>query len=299
MKLLRKRGSKMDINITPQQKVIDYFTKKESRWGYSLFLKGIKHFGYYPESKEKLSMAEAQRLMVEKLHEKLDLETNSLLLDAGCGEGEVATYLANKYQFRVRGVDLLNFSIEKAIQKRNHLRLKDKVEFHVMDYANLDFSEEIFDGVYTMETLVHASDHRHALKEFHRVLKPNGRLVLFEYSMCPPDNFPPRLRKIAEMVIEESGMHSLPYFLHGKFPEILGSLGFTDISVENITPRIMPMLRKFNFIAWLPYQLIKLLRLERKFVNATAAVEGYKNLAGNDYCRYNIVVARKTEQRNK
>lgn len=288
-----------NINQTSQQKVIDYFTKRESRWGYFLLLKGVKHFGYYPEGKEKLSMIEAQRLMVEKLHEKFDLEANSLLLDTGCGEGEVAIYLANKHQFRVRGVDLLNFSIAKAIQKRDRLGLEKRVEFQVMDYTNLGFPDEMFNGVYTMETVVHASDHKRALQEFHRVLKPNGKLVLFEYSTCPIENIPPRLRKIAEMVVKESGMHSLPFFIHGKFPEILGSVGFTDISVENITPRIMPMLRKFYLIAWLPYQLIKLLGLQRKFVNATSAVEGYRNFVKNDYWRYNIVVARKAERRNK
>ena len=288
-----------NTNPIPRQKVIDYFTKKESRWGYSLLLKGVKHFGYYPEGRQSLSMEEAQKLMVEKLYEKLALGADSLLLDAGCGEGEVATYLANKHRFLVRGVDLLDFSIAKARQKRDRAGLEKKIKFRVMDYTDLDFPDEMFDGVYTMETLVHASDHRQALQEFHRVLKPNGKLVLFEYSTCPPENIPPRLRKIAEMVVEETGMHSLPHFLHGKFPEILGSVGFPDISVENITPRIMPMLRKFHLIAWLPYQLIQLFGLQRKFVNATFAVEGYKHLMGNEYWRYNIVVARKTEQKNE
>ena len=277
--------------LTPQQKVIDYFASIESRLGYFLLLKGVKHFGYYPEGQEKISMAEAQRLMVEKLYKKLNLKPNSLLLDAGCGEGEVATYLANKYKFQIKGVDLLKFSIEKANKKKLNLGLEKKVEFQVMDYMNSDFSKETFDGIYTMETLVHVPDYKRALQEFYRTLKPRGKLVLFEYSTRSLDNFPSRLRKIRELVIEESGMHSLPHFLHGKFPEILKNAGFTNISVENITPRIIPMLKKLYLIGYLPYQLIKLLRLQRKFINTTSAVEGYKNFIKNDFWRHNIITA--------
>lgn len=284
-----------DIDLIKQQKVIDYFSSRGSRWGYFLLLKGVKHFGYYPKGKEKISMIEAQRLMVEKLYEKLNLKPNSLLLDAGCGEGEVATYLANKYQFQIKGVDLLKFCIEKANKKRVNLGLEKKVEFRVMDYMNLDFPNEKFDGIYTMETLVHVSDYKRALDGFYRTLKPKGRLVLFEYTISPIENIPLTFQKTAEMIIEECGMHSLPHFLHGKFPEILKGSGFTDISVENITPRTIPMLRKFYLIAHLPYQIIKLLRIQRKFINATSAAEAYKNVVKNDVFRYNIVTAVKEQ----
>ena len=289
-------NSNSGSNLPLQQKVVDYYTTKESRWGYFLLLKGVKHFGYYPEGREDISMADAQRLMVEKLRENRDLPADSLLLDAGCGEGEVATYLANRYQFRVQGVDLQEDGITKAEKRRARLKLERRVEFRVMDYMDLAFPDETFDGVYTMETLVHAPDYRQALREFHRVLKPGGTLVLFEYSMCPMESYPRRLREIARMVIEESAMYSLPLFLHDRFSELLENSGYTVISTENATERIVPMLRTFYRLAWLPYQLIKLLGRQRQFINTTFAAESYENRA-HDYARYNIVVARKDGQR--
>jgi sterol 24-C-methyltransferase len=33
-----------------------------------------------------------------------------------------------------------------------------------MDYTNLDFPNETFDAIYTMETLVHAADYSQALQ---------------------------------------------------------------------------------------------------------------------------------------
>ena len=282
---------------TPRRKAIDYFSSRESRWGYTLLLKGIKHFGYYPAGRENLSMYKAQRLMEDKLAEMLNLDSGSLVLDAGCGEGGVAIYLAQKHRLRVEGVDLLEASIERANKKVSELGLQDRVSFQVMDYTKLNFPDESFDGVYTMESLVHVLDYQQALWEFHRVLKPGGKLVLFEYSVRSEDDVitTERQRKIAEMVIEESGMHALPHFLHGKFPEILGEAGFIDVSVEDITPRMMPMLRKFYLIAYLPYQLIKLLGLQRTFINATSAAEGYKIIKEGRIWRYNIIIATKSE----
>ena len=273
------------------RKVIKYFNTKESKWGYTLLLKGTKHFGYYPKGKENISMIQAQTLMEDKLAEKLNLPINSLVLDAGSGEGNVAINLTKKYNLRIYGVDLLDFAVKKAISKSKELNLQNKVKFKIGDYTELDFPNETFDGVYTMETLVHVTDYKKALKEFYRVLKPNGKLVLFEYSIASRKKFSPKELKIADMVNEESGMHSLPHFLHDKFPQILKDSGFENIVVKDITPRIIPMLRKFYLIAYIPYIFIKLLGLQRKFINATSAVEIYRNWKNGGSFRYNIISA--------
>jgi sterol 24-C-methyltransferase len=276
-----------------QQQVIDYFNAWESRWSYALILKGVKHFGYYPAGREHIAMAQAQRLMVDKLADALDLPAGSLLLDAGCGEGAVAVQLAEARGFRIEGVDLLGWSIDRANRKRTGRGLEQGVAFRVMDYTRLALPDTYFDGVYTMETLVHAPDYRQALREFHRVLKPNGKLALCEYSVCPRENLTPRQRQGEDLIIEGSGMHSLPHFLHGSFPPILERAGFTDVVVEDVTPRVMPMLRRLCLIFFAPYQLVRLLRLQRTFINATAAVEGYLNLRKGDLWRYNVISARK------
>lgn len=272
------------------KKVIKYFNTKESKWGYTLLLKGTKHFGYYPKGKEEISMLRAQKLMEDKLAEKLDLPANSLVLDAGSGEGNVAINLAKKYDLRIYGVDLLDFAVKKAISKSKELNLQNKVKFKLGDYTKLDFPDKTFDGVYTMETLVHVPDYKKALLEFNRVLKPNGKLVLFEYSMASRKKFTPKELKITDMVNEESGMHSLPHFVHGKFPQILKAAGFKNVSVKDITSHIMPMLRKFYLIAYIPYIFIKFLGLQRKFINTTFSVEGYRN-SRSDFFRYNILSA--------
>ena len=101
-------------NIISQQKVKNYFNSIESRLGYAYLLKGRKHFGYYPKGQENISIIEAQENMEDILAKKLSLKSESLVLDAGCGEGKVAIYLAKKYKLNVTGIDLLDWAINNA-----------------------------------------------------------------------------------------------------------------------------------------------------------------------------------------
>ncbi len=55
---------------TSKDKVISYYSTLESRAVY-FALKGVKHFGYYPEDQENISILDAQRLMIEKVFKKL------------------------------------------------------------------------------------------------------------------------------------------------------------------------------------------------------------------------------------
>lgn len=273
------------------EKVKKYFNTLESRLGYSLVTKGRKHFGFYPKGKENIAMLQAQQLMEDRLARELDSKDNLTVFDAGCGEGKVAIYLAKKYNFNVVGVDLLDWAIKKAKENASYENVQNKVDFKVMDYTDLKFPDKKFDGVYTMETLVHVPDYRKALRQFYRILKPKGRLVLFEYSMSPkkdiPDNLEPYL-----MLIEESGMHSLPYFVHGSFPQLLEKAGFKNVKVEDITLRIMPMLKYFHFLARFPYKIIKLFNLQKHFVNTASGFIG-KDLAERKLWKYNIITATK------
>lgn len=67
-------------------------------------------------------------------------------------------------ELEVDGVDLLGFNLERARRKAARRGLTDRLRFHCLDYADLPLADQTFDGVYTMETLVHAFDHQLALR---------------------------------------------------------------------------------------------------------------------------------------
>lgn len=268
------------------EEILDYYHSKESRWGYKLVLGGVKHFGYYPEGSSKTSMRKAMQNMMDKVGETLNLPKGSRVLDAGCGEGATADHLVQKYHLKVEGVDLLDFNIEKA-----QLRASANLIFKVSDYSKLDYPDNYFDGIYTLETFVHSPDYKQTLQEFRRVLKKGGKLVLFEYSMPDKKNMPKREAWAFETISKGSAMHSFPHFTHGSFPNILIRAGFNNVEVKDITERIVPMLRRFWLMGIIPYQIVKLFGKEKKFVNTTSGVELYRYR--HDF-RYNIVTAVKS-----
>src|SRR3984957_20017999 len=93
-----------------------------------------------------------------------------LVLDAGCGRGKyVAGANSDRRDYRVAGVDNLE-------SVRQNIFLDYRV---CGDVNELPFGDASFDVVYGRWLVEHLENPGAALGEFHRVLKPGGRLALF------------------------------------------------------------------------------------------------------------------------
>jgi SAM-dependent methyltransferase len=96
------------------------------------------------------------------------------LLDAGCGPGHWAGYLARQGH-RVTGVDAVPEFIEHARQVHG-----DGVDFRVGSLDALPFRDGSVDGVLAWYSVIHHEPPRIGgpLAEFRRVLSPGGGLLL-------------------------------------------------------------------------------------------------------------------------
>ena len=268
-----------------------YYDKPESRWGYRWLLGGTRHYGYYPSGKY-IRIKDAHHEMEHRLVRALALPADSLVLDAGSGEGRVALRLSQNAGVRVRGIDIHPPSVARAqALARQHPDLD--VSFSQGDFAKSIYPGDSFDGVFTLETLVHSPDYRAALREFHRVLRPGGKVALFEYSIAGPLARSRTQERLWKEIAAGSGMHSLMDFEHGRLAEALRDAGFVDVDNRDITKFTLPMLRLFYVLGWLPYQAVKRLRLERRFPNTAAAAGVYRDIIDNRAWQYNIVTAAK------
>lgn len=268
-----------------------YYGTLESKIGYWLLLGGTQHFGYYDvDTYWPFPINGALRAMEDHLFDSLRVTDGAEVLDAGCGSGYVAMYMARK-GLRVQGIDVVDRLVQNARRNVAAQGLEKAVTIRKMDYHHLDsFAGESFDAAYTMETLVHATDPEQAVREFYRVLRPGARMALYEYDHCDLNTVPRNIREHMEQVNQYGAMPANVQFEEGVLPHILEEAGFENVEVRDLSTNIRPMLRLFFVLAYLPYILVKFLGLQAWFVNTVAGVEGYR---GRHLWRYTVVTARK------
>lgn len=99
-------------------------------------------------------------------------------LEAGCGSGAMAMELASKFRSaKFMGVDISAPGIKHA----NKVALSksiDNVEFKQSDLGKLPFSDSTFDNILLFDVLEHIVYPKKIFKEFRRVLKKKGKLVI-------------------------------------------------------------------------------------------------------------------------
>jgi sterol 24-C-methyltransferase len=97
--------------------------------------------------------------------------------------------LAEKYGATVTGIDVTPQALAVARRRAKHTAAA--VDYMQGDYNQLPFDSETFDLVFTLETFTHSPDPHATLQEFWRVLKPGGRIVIFDYSIQTYETLPP------------------------------------------------------------------------------------------------------------
>jgi len=233
-------------------KVLEYYrSSDESSRGYKEGeLMGRAHWGFNPDldSKELYDLQTALINMELLLGNTLNLPQGSRVLDAGCGFGKVADTLRTRFGLDVMGIDLSHkrLVIASELNKKRQVDMASVtggVSLSEANYHRLPFPDGCFDGAFTMETLVHANPVEDVLAEFLRVLKPGGRLALFETSIPDLSTVPGIVRKYASGVIERSAQYSLPRFTHEAFPGLLAEAGFENIEVTDISKNVYPTWR--------------------------------------------------------
>ena len=101
-----------------------------------------------------------------------ELVRGKRVLDAACGEGYGAAQLVCTAQ-SVKAVDISDEAISHA-QRRYRA---ENLEFRVADCCKLPFPDDEFECIVSFETLEHLEDQAGLLKEFRRVLAPDGFLL--------------------------------------------------------------------------------------------------------------------------
>jgi ubiquinone/menaquinone biosynthesis C-methylase UbiE len=111
------------------------------------------------------------RWMARELKKPNDSKFNKGL-EAGCGDASFTQALSEYFQ-KTYAIDI---SVAQILENRKRL---PAIEFSAHDLSEpLPFADEFFDCVWCSEVLEHLFDPLFALKEYWRVLRPTGKLLV-------------------------------------------------------------------------------------------------------------------------
>lgn len=106
----------------------------------------------------------------------LGLAPHAHLLEVASGSGGPALYLARTHGCRITGIDINKEGLKTARQAAAAAQMEADFRFADAD-GSLPFGAESFDAVMCIDSMNHFHDRLHVLREWHRVLKPGGRML--------------------------------------------------------------------------------------------------------------------------
>lgn len=116
------------------------------------------------------------------LGKRLGLGRAKLVLDIGCGIGHWGRTILPLLNTKAKmiGIDREDEWIKKATKIARQFQIEKRCQYQVGNVMKLDFPDSTFDLVTCQTLLIHLKDPLSAIKEFRRVLKPNGCLLVVE-----------------------------------------------------------------------------------------------------------------------
>jgi len=121
----------------------------------------------------------------------LGLAPGAVAVDVGCGDGEHAFRLAERFQLDVTGVDPVPRHLELASSElADRPERARRVRFQLGAAEALPLDDGTVDLVWCRDVLVHVADLDRAYAEFRRVLRAGGRALV--YQMFGTDRLEPR-----------------------------------------------------------------------------------------------------------
>jgi tocopherol O-methyltransferase len=236
------------------------------------------HYGFWDE--QTTNHADAQLNMNRVLAVQAELKPNDHVLDAGCGVGGSAIWLAQEFGVQVVGISLLPSEVRRGRSFAQQRGVADRVTFERQDFTHTTFPDGSFDVIWTIESMCHAPDKREFLAEARRLLKPGGRLVV-------ADGFRARRPFNSD---EERSLHrwlsgwAVPDLMTAEeFADAARQVGFAHMRLDDITTNIQPSARRMYHLARVLYPVGIIQRALRlvtypQLANARSALEQYQTL---------------------
>jgi demethylmenaquinone methyltransferase/2-methoxy-6-polyprenyl-1,4-benzoquinol methylase len=187
-----------------------------------------------------------RRQVAAKLRDVLNTP-GALVLDVACGTGDLSLELERNAKAKIIGTDFCHPMLVIGAEKIDSA--KRQIPVVEGDAMNLSFADESFVAVTIAFGLRNLSNFADGLVELRRVLKPNGRLAILEFSspVLPGFRqlfnfyFAQILPRIGGAVSGSPGAYEYLPDSVSKFPDqkklaaMMRETGFSDVEYKNLT----------------------------------------------------------------
>lgn len=168
------------------------------------------------------------------------------ILDVACGTGDLSIMLAKKCCCEVVGLDLSAGMVDVGRKKVAKTDLN--IDLQVGDAENLPYTDNEFDVVTCAFGVRNFGNLKQGLVEMKRVLKPNGLLLILEFSHCKNPifkfYFKNVLPTVGGWVSKDKNAYKYLYDSVGEFPSgekfvsLLKEVGFEQTKFITLTGTI-------------------------------------------------------------
>lgn len=249
------------MNVDWKQRVITYYEK--TFWDYVLaYFRGGNYsmnYGYWDETVA--SRKESYTRLYERIADALLLKPGDHLLDAGCGLGEAACFMARTYGCHVTGVTISPSQVSKAKEIIKRRNLGDRMSVMLADYTKTNFPDGSFDAIYAIETICHIKDKSDFYEEAYRLLTPGGKLIVAEYIRVREPNTETEQQLMKALL---DGWVIPDLWTYDKHRSALKDCGYQDITIEDYsdaTVRVARYLYRYSLVGIPIYRVLRRLGL--------------------------------------
>ncbi len=178
------------------------------------------------------------------------IDSDSRVLDLGCGNGTSAAWLNSITGCRIVGVDLSGVRIANAIESLRDLPngARERVSFEKASATDLPFGEGEFTHVWSQASIYHFHEKEKALQEAWRVLEPGGTLA-FDDLIKPI----PYISLEARTYVYDRLLFDTDFSFQS-YQSVLEDTGFEVLEAEDLSPHLKTT-----------YQCLTLITREKSF----------------------------------
>lgn len=200
------------------------------------------HFGYYDDGVK--SHEDSLMKMNEVLAKFANISKDDRVLDAGCGYGGSAIWLAKNIGCEIVGLTVVPYQVQEAEKCAKRYALSDKVSFKAEDYAHTSLPSNSFTVIWGLESIVHAESKKDFVGEAHRLLKFGGRILISEYMLRESPPLSDDEKKVIYPWLKGWAMPSL--LTPGEYKSLLTNAGLKNIKIRDLTENVQQSLRRLE-----------------------------------------------------